>query len=71
MPKLLTVIGQVPSTNPTLPVHHANPVATGIEWLLLAIVVAVIVRAFMWMFTTLRRHLKDHELHDREHEPDR
>jgi hypothetical protein len=32
-------------------------------------IVVVVVRAFVWILATLGRHLRDHELHDREHEP--
>jgi hypothetical protein len=41
-------------------------IASGIEWLLLVTIVVAILRAFVWMFTTRCRHLRDHQLHDLE-----
>jgi hypothetical protein len=43
---------------------NGGTIASGIEWLLLVTIVVAILRAFVWMFTTLCRHLRDHQLHD-------
>jgi hypothetical protein len=64
--KLLTV-NSGPYTQPTLPVHHTSWVS-GVTGFVLLVVAVAVVLAFVWIFTTLRQHLKEHELHDRERE---
>jgi hypothetical protein len=69
VPKVLTV-NSGPYTQPTLPVHHTNLWVSGLMWLVAVVVAVAVMFAFVWTFTTLRQHLKEHELRDREREPD-
>jgi anti-sigma-K factor RskA len=62
--RLLTTTSTTIDHNPIAP-HSTSSWGSGVVAL---VAVVVVVAAFIWLFFSYRQHLKDHELHDREHE---